>query len=486
MDQLRFDIVDIKENFVVYEEDFELSYDFILDAFINGRSLREYLKGEVEDIDEFDILFGDQIEKLSRPAQRITVYEKDEEQISLNIQFSKKRVKWQVFKDRSYLFEFHFDFENYINEIKKWAGILDRLSFLPFKLKSKMNEIDEYPEGFSSERDVAHRYRLERFKIIRDIDKSALKETVSLPFFKRFYSVPDMPIEKWWWHLDKIHKAEYPEEYLPDYLKDYYTAFKNFFKEKKDLPYYLQDIYRKQFSGKELTDKKICFLFKKDIKVFFTEDGDIASGDFKDLTFEPLPFDPEIMYYADPSSNIGFGIERIIRLKNFFRFMEKEAYLRAYKEIEDVFKPNSIIALAVDHFDFQKALNFLIETELGSFDYVNLIGYKNEIYEYYFENYKAFSTRVVGVKYADENVINDLKERQTIYVIWEDINKHDKNALKVINNKGEKIGYIRKTISPHILKFLNRSFFVKGVIKGNIDGDIFVKLFFDQNASGGS
>ena len=488
MDQLRFDLVDIKENFVVYGEDFDLSYDFILDAFINGRSLRDYLKEEVEDIDSFEILFGDEIDKLSRPAERLTVYEKDDEQISLNILFSKKRVKWLIYKGESYLFEFHFDFENYINEVKNWVGILDRLSFLPFKLRNKINEINEYPVSFASERDVAHRYRLERFDLIKEIDRSALKETVSISIFNRFYSAPDMPLERWWWHLDKINKAEYPEEYFPEYLRDYYRAFKDFFKEKKELPYYIQDIYRKQFTGKEQADRCICFLFGKDKKVCFNEKGNIAFGGCNDPVFEPFPFDKEIMYYADPSAGIGFGLERVIRLKNFFKFMEKEAYLRAYREIEDIFSSDSITALAVDHFDFQKALNFLIEAELGSFDFVNLIVYKNEIYEHYFQSYSTFSTRVVGVKYSDEQVINDLKEGQTVYVIWEDINRHDKNALKVINSRGEKIGYIRKTLSPYILSFLKRSFFIKGEIRSILDSDIFVRLSFDkiQNASGGS
>jgi len=30
------------------------------------------------------------------------------------------------------------------------------------------------------------------------------------------------PLEKWWWHLPKIARREYPAELLPDYLREIY------------------------------------------------------------------------------------------------------------------------------------------------------------------------------------------------------------------------------------------------------------------------
>jgi len=76
MDQLRFDIVDLKEKSLDREDDFDIYYQFVLDAFINGQSLREHLRGEVGDIDSYDIdyriNFG--LEKVIRLAKMRKAY----------------------------------------------------------------------------------------------------------------------------------------------------------------------------------------------------------------------------------------------------------------------------------------------------------------------------------------------------------------------------------------------------------------------------
>ncbi len=33
---------------------------------------------------------------------------------------------------------------------------------------------------------------------------------------------PTQPLEKWWWHLNKIVKGEYPIERLPEHLREIY------------------------------------------------------------------------------------------------------------------------------------------------------------------------------------------------------------------------------------------------------------------------
>ncbi|NPA41218.1 MAG: hypothetical protein GXO18_02985 [Aquificae bacterium] len=33
---------------------------------------------------------------------------------------------------------------------------------------------------------------------------------------------PNQPLEKWWWHLNKIAKGEFPIEKLPEHLKEIY------------------------------------------------------------------------------------------------------------------------------------------------------------------------------------------------------------------------------------------------------------------------
>ncbi|KAA0257229.1 hypothetical protein FHQ18_11735 [Deferribacter autotrophicus] len=66
-------------------------------------------------------------------------------------------------------------------------------------------------------RDELSKYRLtdELIELDKQIIRGLKKYTAEV---NRKY-VDDDPLEKWWWHLDKIQNGTYPPELLPDYLQ---------------------------------------------------------------------------------------------------------------------------------------------------------------------------------------------------------------------------------------------------------------------------
>ena len=55
---------------------------------------------------------------------------------------------------------------------------------------------------------------------LRKVDIFVLEHLENLP--EEWEDDDTKPLEKWWWHLRKIARREYPAELLPDYLREIY------------------------------------------------------------------------------------------------------------------------------------------------------------------------------------------------------------------------------------------------------------------------
>jgi len=82
-----------------------------------------------------------------------------------------------------------------------------------------------------------------------------------------------------------------------------------------------------------------------------------------------------------------------------------------------------------------------------------------------------FFTKVVGFRYRKERFVvknsDDLKIKpeDPVFVVREHDNQHDPNAISVIFANGEKLGYIRRTISHFLAPIMDKGIFYSGKIK---------------------
>ncbi|NPA41172.1 MAG: hypothetical protein GXO18_02755 [Aquificae bacterium] len=89
-------------------------------------------------------------------------------------------------------------------------------------------EFDSTPFALSRIRETIHELGLDSNEIVQRADKFLLidldyylKNSPKWHGFK-IEDDPNQPLEKWWWHLNKIAKGEFPIEKLPEHLKDIY------------------------------------------------------------------------------------------------------------------------------------------------------------------------------------------------------------------------------------------------------------------------
>lgn len=95
--------------------------------------------------------------------------------------------------------------------------------------------------------------------------------------------------------------------------------------------------------------------------------------------------------------------------------------------------------------------------------------------EFYKEKH-IINTRVVGFFKHITNFINlengneklIIKKNHEIFVIRDHENKYDANAIQIIYNNGEKIGYIRKTIAKYLAEIMDNGAIYKGTILGTM------------------
>ncbi len=89
-------------------------------------------------------------------------------------------------------------------------------------------EFDSTPFALSKIRETIHGLGLDNNKTVIFADQylidaldDYLKNSPKWHGFK-IEDDPTQPLEKWWWHLNKIAKGEYPIEKLPEHLRDIY------------------------------------------------------------------------------------------------------------------------------------------------------------------------------------------------------------------------------------------------------------------------
>jgi hypothetical protein len=73
----------------------------------------------------------------------------------------------------------------------------------------------------ASVRDEVKEAGLDNNPVVKEADEFVLRSVLK-EGFRGYARRGNQPLEKWWWHLDKIAKREYPSYLLPDYLKEIY------------------------------------------------------------------------------------------------------------------------------------------------------------------------------------------------------------------------------------------------------------------------
>ncbi len=89
-------------------------------------------------------------------------------------------------------------------------------------------EFENVPFDLQKQRELIYEYGVEGDEAVIFADQylidaldDYLKNSPKWHSFK-IEDDPNQPLEKWWWHLNKIVKGEYPIEKLPEHLKDIY------------------------------------------------------------------------------------------------------------------------------------------------------------------------------------------------------------------------------------------------------------------------
>ena len=74
-----------------------------------------------------------------------------------------------------------------------------------------------------------------------EIDRQLIKQVLE---YGSDPSGEEHPIDKWWWHLEKIAQRTYPASLLPEHLREIYEKYKI---EKKNLRKIAESFFKKFF-----------------------------------------------------------------------------------------------------------------------------------------------------------------------------------------------------------------------------------------------
>ncbi|WP_157560477.1 hypothetical protein [Hydrogenivirga sp. 128-5-R1-1] len=94
-------------------------------------------------------------------------------------------------------------------------------------------DFKEQPYPIPQERENVHREGLDSDELVVAHDRILLHHLREyLDFAKKYYQKtlnsdplqddPSQPLEKWWWHLNRIARGEFPEDKLPQHLREIY------------------------------------------------------------------------------------------------------------------------------------------------------------------------------------------------------------------------------------------------------------------------
>ena len=205
---------------------------------------------------------------------------------------------------------------------------------------------------------------------------------------------------------------------------------------------------------------KVCLeLGQKSVHLLLTPSGHYALGpeekDYeKSLEFE----DEKLGRLALLYSGSGVGLGKFLELLRILALVDRGAYLLAYCEAKS-WVDEDLLEVVKGVWSEKIYKNLVVEVLLGSFSNEELPisedpeGLAREL----FEEGGVYHTRVVGLRYRIEKLKDDegklkVKEGDKVYVVWEQGNEHDENALAVYHMSGVKMGYIRRTISKILVE----------------------------------
>ena len=89
-------------------------------------------------------------------------------------------------------------------------------------------EFENVPFDLQKQRELIYEYGVEDNETVRFADQYLLDNLTDFiensPEWHGFevQDDPSQPLEKWWWHLNKIAKGEYPIDNLPEHLREIY------------------------------------------------------------------------------------------------------------------------------------------------------------------------------------------------------------------------------------------------------------------------
>ncbi len=89
-------------------------------------------------------------------------------------------------------------------------------------------EFSSTPFALSKIRETIHDLELDNNEVVKKADRTLLRNLKDyLKNSPKWHGLkieddPNQPLEKWWWHLNKIAKGEFPTEKLPEHLKEIY------------------------------------------------------------------------------------------------------------------------------------------------------------------------------------------------------------------------------------------------------------------------
>ena len=89
----------------------------------------------------------------------------------------------------------------------------------PYSIPQERENVNR--EGFDDDKEVlAHdRILLSHLKEYLDFARSYYQKYLN---YNPIRDDPSQPLEKWWWHLNKIAEGKYPADKLPEHLREIY------------------------------------------------------------------------------------------------------------------------------------------------------------------------------------------------------------------------------------------------------------------------
>lgn len=92
------------------------------------------------------------------------------------------------------------------------------------------------------------------------------------------------------------------------------------------------------------------------------------------------------------------------------------------------------------------------------------------------KRFTLISSYVAGTFHNDQLSTSKLKIGDVLVCWREPQNKHDKNAVRLDDRHGHKIGYIQRGIAPVIAALMDNGYEIGCTVTGCGDGDVYIDV----------